>query len=365
MLIITVLVGLFALLFISATIAPLGSLGWWAGWYGEEVTIEPLDDTFVTDNDEVDFETVAQVVLEQEVGPKQLPKPSDIANRTVAAKIIATVSEPLQGFRSKPKSSTPHFIIYLSGVGAFTGSSIPQEEYPFIQALREEMPECVVITDVFPYSTTNLGLTGERLFARLWRMIEAQRPQNPNSIWLYFVVLRNVFQVLVSVDRRYGPIYNLGVAREIWRSLLRHGYQPGSNAQVTFIGASGGAQISVGAAPYLSKVFEIPVQIISLGGVVASNAGLLKIKHLYHLYGSNDYVHLIGPLLFPGRWPITWNSAWNKAKRRGLITMKETGPADHVGADSQFDQKAIAPDGRSYFQITLDEVLAILRGETA
>ncbi|MEZ4622282.1 MAG: hypothetical protein R2867_43180 [Caldilineaceae bacterium] len=350
MLITTFIVGFFAFLFILATIAPLGSLGWWAGWFGEELSFDELNDANGTSLHRPGDGTPRWSLAPQ----KQTPSENAVATQQVRG-VVERV--PLQ---RKPIKAT-QYIVYLSGIGAFTGSSIPREELPFVAALRTQLANSIVITDVFPYSVTNMGLTGERLFARIWRYIEAQRPKNPNSLWLYLVVVRNMFQVMVSADRRYGPIYNLGVAREIWWSLYHHGYRPGMQNRITLIGASGGAQIAIGAANYLAKVADLPIQIISLGGVIASDPGLLKISHLYHLYGANDGTHKLGARLFPGRWSITVNSAWNRARQRGLITMKETGPADHVGENSQFDPHAFASDGRSYFQITLDEVLTILQ----
>ncbi|MEM7127751.1 MAG: hypothetical protein AAF702_15560 [Chloroflexota bacterium] len=316
-----ILLGIIIIILLSATVAPLGSLGWWAGWYGEELSTSSVPGT---------TEAIAPPI-------------------------------PAHDIESNRKPLASHYIVYLSGIGAFTGSSIPHEEFPFLDALCENIPNSVVITDVFPYSVTNVGLTGERAFAWIWRRIEALRPINPTSMWLYMVVVRNMFQVIVSADRRYGPIYNLGVAKEIWRSLLRHGYRPGKGIPVTLIGTSGGGQISVGSITYLSEVVDVPIQVISLGGVISSDPGLLKAAHLYHLYGANDGTHTLGAKIFPGRWPIAFNSAWNRAQAQGKITMKETGPADHVGKESHFDRNAFVEDGRSYFDITLQEVLLILK----
>lgn len=344
MIITTFIVGVFALLFVLALVAPIGSLGWWAGWFGEELAMDEIGDA---DGDGSVVDDWAKALFQ--VSPAGL----------VAGNASASADRQPADFNKQRNAS--HYIFYLSGVGAFSGSSIPHEELPFIDTLRRQLPDSCVIADVFPYSVTNVGLTGERLFARLWRYIEAQRPRNPNSLWLFLVVIRNMFQVMVSADRRYGPIYNLGVAKEIWYSLWRHGYRPGTQTPVTLIGASGGSQISVGAVTYLSKVVDVPIVIISLGGVIASDPGLLRLKQLYHLYGANDRTEKLGSIFFPGRWPLAFNSAWNRAKKRGLITVKVTGPADHVGKNSQFDQQAFVEDGRSYFQVTVDEVLQILR----
>jgi hypothetical protein len=112
---IIVAVVLFVLL--GATLAPLESLGWYAGWYGEKVE----------DNDTLD------ALNEIQESPDPLP------------------------------DEVEHYIVYLSGIGSFTGSSIPMEEPPFLEALEANLPGSIIINDVFPYSVTNVGLTGERL----------------------------------------------------------------------------------------------------------------------------------------------------------------------------------------------------------
>ena len=63
---------------------------------------------------------------------------------------------------------------------------------------------------------------------------------------MILINVRNIMQVAVSADPRYGPIYSLGVAKEIARSLARHGYQLGSQKPIFLIGFSGGGQVSVG-----------------------------------------------------------------------------------------------------------------------
>lgn len=309
----TIVIGAIALIVIAALTAPLESLGWWAGWFGEDVIDDDPTHLF----------------------PQQAEQ-SDEAGR--------------------------NYIVYLSGIGSLTGSSIPKKELPFLDAMAESMPGTIVIRDVFPYSVTNAGLTGERLFSWLWRKIEAQRVVNPNALALYLIVIRNLFQVTVSADQRYGPVYNVGVAKEIWRSLLRHGYRPGSDTPVTLIGTSGGGQISAGVSSYLSPLIKAPLRIISLGGVISADPGLLKIEHLYHLYGSKDGTQALGYKVFPGRWnwPFSQNSPWFQAERDGKITMIVLGPFTHTGDGSPFDKDSATPDGRSHFDKTLEVVTGIV-----
>lgn len=309
------IIGLVLLLLIMATLSPLESLGWYAGWIGEQV-------------DEAD---TLDVLSKMEAAQHLLPEEVD------------------------------HYIVYLSGIGSFTGSSIPLDEPPLLAALQANLPGSLIIDDVFPYSMTNVGLTGERLLAKIWRRVEAIRSVNPTSLWLYLVVIRNLFQVAVSADKRYGPVYNLGVAKEVWRTLLRHGYRPGSSKPVTLVGISGGAQVSAGSAKYLSSILEgAPLRVVSLGGVVSADEGLLYMDHFYYLYGTLDRVQALGKKVFPGRWPGAVKSAWHKAEAAGKITMIELGPFSHTGTGSMFDQGSILPDGRRYFDVTLEMLTNLL-----
>jgi hypothetical protein len=319
-LLLLLMIGVVLFVLIWATTAPLESLGWYAGWIGEKV----------------DASDSLEALSEIEESPEPLP------------------------------DEVEHYIVYLSGIGSFTGSSIPLEELPFLAALQDNLPGTIIIKDVFPYSVTNVGLTGERISAGIWKRLEAVRPIDPASNWLYMVVLRNLFQVAVSADKRYGPVYNLGVAKEVWRTLLRHGYRPGSQKPVTVIGTSGGGQISVGCATYLSRILNgAPLRVISLGGVVSSDEGLLHVDHFYHIYGTLDGVQALGEKLFPGRWPLgRWpaaaNSPWYKAKAAGMITMIELGPFGHTGVGSMFDQGSVLPDGRRHFDVTLEKLTNVL-----
>ncbi len=299
---------------ITALLAPLEALGWWAGWFGQDI-------------------------LESATRDKLL------------AEAAAT---------DQPEAA--HYIVYLSGIGALTGSSIPMQEKPFQDELEKRIPGTKVIRDVFPYSVTNMGLTSERFFSWLWRRIEAMRPKNPNAWMLRLVVFRNLFQVAVSADSRYGPIYNLGVAKEILLGLIRQGYRLGSRKPVVLVGTSGGGQIAVGAVTYLTRIINAPILVISIGGVISADPGLLRVDHLYHLYGTKDHIQTLGYRMFPDRWrwPLSYNSPWFRAERQGKITLIELGPLAHTGADSAFDPNAHFPDGQSYRDKALTTITTLV-----
>lgn len=258
-----------------------------------------------------------------------------------------------------------YFIVYLTGVLGFAGGSGAQKETDLIQAIAAGLPDdAVVITDVFPYSVSNNPLNGERIFAGLWRWIDARRVRLPSPVNLYnaLIVTRNVLQVAVSADRRYGPLNNAGVAREITRSLLRHGYPANSGMPVFLIGYSGGAQIAVGAARYLNTALGAPVHIVSLGGFYTDDPGIGFVAHAEDLCGTRDPLPALGRILYPGCWRLLPHSRWNRARRDGRIAFTSCGPMTHFGDQDYFSQAATLEEGRSYAEHTATlAVAAILR----
>lgn len=178
----------------------------------------------------------------------------------------------------------------------------------------------------------------------------------------FLIEFRNIAQVLVSADPRCGPTYNVGLAQEIWRSLQRHGYEPGSEARVTLIGFSGGAQVALGAGWYLSGL-GVSTSLISIGGIFGDDPGLDRMTHVWHLTGTKDRLHLLGDIAFPGRWPMAPLSAWGRAKRDGRITGLTVGAMRHAGAAGYLGRRSFSPDGRSHFDATLQQVVRIVRGE--
>ena len=135
------------------------------------------------------------------------------------------------------------------------------------------LPDSEVL-EVFPYSVQNRALTGQRFFAWFWRF--ALKLKLSRVAFAGFIInLRNAFQVAVSADRRYGPIYNQGMAETLHSALRGHGYSVGSGVPVTIVGYSGGGQVAVGAAAYLKEIIHAPVTVVSLGGIMASDEGLL------------------------------------------------------------------------------------------
>lgn len=249
-------------------------------------------------------------------------------------------------------------LVYLSGIGDVGGNRLLDRESSWLVTLAEALPDVIVVSDVFPYSVDNRGLL-QRTTVRLWSWLDHGRRARRMKVLHFLINLRNVLYVLISADPRYGPAHNIGLAQELWRSLQRHGYRPGSGRPVVLVGYSGGAQMSLGAAWFLSRA-GVPVTVISIGGVFGDEPGLDRVDHLWHLTGAQDRVQLIGSVAFPGRWPTAPLSAWGRAKREGRVTLRTIGDMRHDGGEAYFGRRAMGADGRTHAETTRDAVVAIL-----
>ena len=307
----TVLLGAIILLCIMAALAPFDSLGWWAGWYGEEKS-------------------------------PRVPGQAATMDKAVA------------------ESPHDHFLVYLSGIGAITPEGIPQEEIDWGHLAVKRIPQSTFVPDVYPYSATNTGLSTDRLFSRLWNYLEQRRLKNPYDLLQFLINIRNLFQVAISADRHYGPIYNLGVSDEIVKALQLRGYRIGSGKPVTLIGFSGGAQIALGASTFLKPTLNAPIRIISIGGVMSDDVGVKAMDKLYHIWGDLDPLHGLGEKLYAGRWPIFPNSDWNQALATGKIEFVNMGQMHHNGSTNYFSWIAFTPQGQSHAVATIGMINTLL-----
>ncbi|MCP4358636.1 MAG: hypothetical protein GY796_11515 [Chloroflexi bacterium] len=299
------------LIFAMALTAPFETFRWWSGWAVENA-----------DNDEIEL------------------------------------ADP------QPPSAASHFIVYLTAIGGISATDISGREKQFLERLQAKTPQAVIISDVFPFSVTNNPLNGERLMGWLWQKIHNSRLHGRAGIFAFLIFVRNLLQVGVSSDPRYGPLYNVGVAHEIVGSLLQHGYTIDSSTPISVMGWSGGGQIAVGVARYLHRSLGAPLNVISIGGVFADDPGFAEINHLLHLQGSKDSFPKVGQILYPGRWSFVRYSVYNQAVRDGRVTFINPGPMHHTGRNDYFDHKATLPDGQTFLDKTV-EIIATTITENA
>ena len=295
-------------LIVTAAVSPLETLTWWAGWSEDEIDNRDVDET-----------------PRREIGD----------------------------------SDGVHYIVYLSGIASLSGRFLIPRERTFIRNLRARLPGAVIVDDVFPYSPAGAPLLhSPRIFDQLWRLIQKTKLQGRRSFLSILINMRNVFQVMVSADHRYGPMFNRGAATVIEDALTRAGYVAGSGAPITVIGYSGGGQIAVGAATFLTARFDAPVDVVSIGGVIASSPGLMALRHLHQLVGARDTVQKIGAIFFPERWAALAYSEWNHARRDGRIFNHKLSNMGHAGPRGYFGLPKT--NGVSNNDRTLDVVAEII-----
>ena len=288
--------------------APYETLGWWAGWFGD---------------------TPGKPALTPE--------------------------------SAAPRRGVRQFVIYLSGIDA-TAPDVPSKhEHDLLDNLATLLPEVCIVSDVFPYSSNNRALTGQRVFAWFWRRVAGLRGRGRIGLIAFLINLRNVWQVLVSSDARFGPLYNYATSELLYGKLLVHGYPVGSGVPVTLIGYSGGGQIALGAGPLLKRALGAPVRVISLGGVMSSNEDIFDLASVTHLFGSKDKVQRLGRIFFPQRWPVMRYSPWNRARRAGRVRFVPMGPVVHTGKGGYLDPNTLLPDGQSCLDKTTATMAEIIK----
>lgn len=298
----------FLLLIAMAIVSPFETLGWWAGWTKRELR---------------------QVVPPDESRPDA--EPADL------------------------------YIVYLTAIGGIS-ADLSSRERRFLDRLEEALPgRVVIIDDVFPFSVNNNPLNGERPLSWLWQRMHNSRAGGKASAFAVLIFVRNLFQVAVSGDPRYGPIYNYGVARALSRSLIKHGYPPEGGIPIFVMGWSGGGQIAVGVAPYLNEGLHAPVYVVSIGGVISDDPGLDRVEHLYHLQSSKDKYPRISEVLYPGRWRIMRHSHWYRAEEADRISVIDPGPMRHTGEGDYLDRHTILPNGQSNLDRTVEVIAAAIQ----
>ena len=300
-----------AAIVIAAFLAPLETLGWWAGWYGDDVAADH---------------------------PQAKP-PNGVVRDAQPAR----------------------YLVYLDGISQSSATYTPDVE-TFLDALQAELPAGVVlIRGIMAYSVLNRPLDDDPMYARFWKWVETLRSGAKTAIIGMFINIRNVMIVAVSADARYGPLYNLGVAQVAYNQLVQRGYRPNSGVPITLIGYSGGGQMSAEIGPLLKRAFGAPLDIISLAGVMTGTCPFLHIDHLHHMYGSKDVIEPLGPIMFSSRWNIMKHSNWNRAIRHGKISIAHLGPVGHQVPGGLLDPSYAMPDGRSALRQTLDHISALIK----
>ncbi len=305
-----------ATLFISLITAPFEAMTWWSRW-----TTDPSEGSEEAENGLQD-------------------EPADAAT-------------PLAG---------KAVLFYVTGIGTMAGDVHPDMEREFLEELKRTLPDVTVIDNFFPYSPAGIPLNGQRIFARFWRFLGRHRALVTKTL----IRLRNLFQVLVAADGRYGPIYSAGTYETMHDKLVSRGYTEAAHKPIILLGYSGGAEISLGAAPFLQSAFHSRLTLISLGGVLSSHAGLAALDRLVHIEGSVDKVARIGGIFFVHRWRLFGSSYWNLARKQGKFQKIAMPGISHNGPGGYLDGESLSGGHqRSNLQRTLAVIKTVVDAEVA
>jgi hypothetical protein len=276
------------------------------------------------------------------------------------------VAEPAATPSGRSASSSTQalhqYVLFLPGVGAM-GTQVDPWEQRLVDRLHDGLRGGIVLAGLFPFTVREDTLIESRRTAWFWQWLARIREQRPSLI-ARLVDWRNLTQVFVSMDPRYGPIYNKGVEEKLAAVLHEQGYVVGAGVPIMLIGYSGGAQIALGAALYLEHDFRAPVTVISLGGVLGDDPALATVEHLHHLWGSNDLEARLAMMVVPARWPMSKRSRWNRAIAMERLTQTCLGNMQHTGPKGYLDPDTQAPDGRSYLEVTASTMLEIIDAQT-
>lgn len=249
----------------------------------------------------------------------------------------------------------PCYLVFLTGVGDVSGEELASGEAAFLDALETDLPRCTVVRDVFPYSAASSNVGGQPIFRWLWNLSEQQGDENPARIVLQ---MRNLWRVALSADNRYGQAYNRGAAATIIERMAAADplpLEPASPFHLVLVGTSGGAQVALGASPYLAEWLPTEITVVSFGGVFEGRGGFNAAQRVYHIHGEQDWVDNIGALL-PSRWRWTWGSPFNRARRSGRYGARSSGPHDHDGDRGYFGESSLADDDETtYLDLSLQE----------
>jgi len=262
--------------------------------------------------------------------------------------------EPLEPL-TEPTREREIQLVYFTGVAGYSGDFLARREKALLDRIKEDRPGLVVCHRVFPYSASNLPLDGERLFRSLWMWLHRWRLKIPNNVFDVLIVLRNIGQLLVSADPRYGPVYNEGLAEQLRLRLV-----PG--VPTVFLAYSGGAQMAVGAAGELRAELKAPLHLVALGGVFTDDPGIEEFASVTQLVGRKDrWVIHLGKLIFPGLWKWQFWSAWNRYQKSGKFREVVSGDHCHVGKSDYFGFQQAPDTEETYGEQTAQLVGKVLQ----
>ena len=253
----------------------------------------------------------------------------------------------------QPNPDSDAFVLFLSGVGRVSASTMSRREQGILHRLAELCDSAVLLDDVFAYSINNLPLVTHRRLSPMWRwaLRHKLKKRLHNSILGYLINLRNILHILISADSRYAMVYNRGCAHVITDHLQQYGYDLARPKPLVIVSYSGAGQIAAGAVQHLSDEYRLPVYVLMLA-CFFTGSGVDRANHVWEFIGSVDQAYRFCLLFSPSRWLIPRLSLWRRLTAAGRTTRIDMGAMKHTGRGGYLDRNSVTPEGVPFIDAT-------------
>lgn len=259
---------------------------------------------------------------------------------------ITGLPEPSRLFNGSPPAPTgrnAHFVVYLDGIHQHRRDHPPRIQ-TFLQLLEQALgPRTQLLQTIEPYTVLPVGLADDAGSSWFWRRLLNLQEQHPSGLVqvlaAVLVQANNIIKVGISSDRRYGPILNYELALKVAERLAEAGFHPSRGAPITLLGYSGGGEMAMGMADFLSRICHCPVGIITFCGVFSGNQELSRVARITTVVGSRDPLEVIGRFAYPGRSPLLPLTRWNRALRSGAVRRSLIPGMTHNGNQGPFSER--------------------------
>ena len=245
-------------------------------------------------------------------------------------------------------------IIYFDGIHQ-ADRSHPPRIAAFLEMLESHLPsDSLLIKSLSSYTNDNTSLEIDPAAGRVLRSLKqwdgpqegALKPLLKEIV----VQVNNVIKVGILSDSRYGPIVKYQQAIKVYQLLAeRVDMSTLIGSEIILLGYSGGGQMALGSAAYLSQMCKTKVSVFTLCGVYSGNQELKSLSKITTIQGLKDPVAGLCRFLFPRR--IFYSlSKWTRAERSGRVKRIVIKDMTHNGG--------MGPFGDTFMSSMVDQIIS-------
>jgi hypothetical protein len=233
-----------------------------------------------------------------------------------------------------------HILIYFDGIHQ-VDQSHPPRIAAFLAMLESRLPpESLLIKSLSSYANDNTSLeidpAAGRVLSSLKQWDAGGGGAFKSLLKEIIVQVNNVIKVGILSDSRYGPIVKYQQAFKVYQLLAeRVDMSTLIGSDITLLGYSGGGQIALGSASFLSKMCNVKVSVCTICGVYSGNQDISDLSNITTIQGSKDPVAGLCRFLFPRRIAY-FLSKWTRAEISGRVKQISVKQMEHNGEMGPF-----------------------------